>query len=64
MRVCAEIALIKNKYNKETSQFIWFVNQLTTFYMGRIFTERYCRKDYHKRQHTCLNVDTQRCDEY
>ena len=64
MKVSLEIAFIKKSYHIETSQLICFVHKMTSFYMVRVFTERYFRKDFIIRQRTYFNVDTQRCGAY
>ena len=35
-------------YHIETSQLIYYANQLTGFYMARVFTESYFQIDYTK----------------
>ena len=43
---CSGILFTKNLYHVETSEFIYFANQLSDFYILRIFTERYFGTDY------------------
>ena len=44
--ICSETPFSKNSYYIETSQLIWVANQLTGFYMMRVFTARCFRTDY------------------
>lgn len=45
----SNLLTINVPHNRETSQLIRNTNQLTGFYMIRIFTERFFRRDVNKR---------------
>ena len=44
--VCSEIPFSKNSYHIETSQLTCKALQLTGFYMIRVFSEKYFRRDF------------------
>ena len=55
-RFCFEITFNKNSYHIETSRLICFVNQWTSFYMIRVFTDSRFRADYKYKQINSVTV--------